>query len=262
NPDLLEALTRSAHWPACDLSHVRFIITGGAPVPLRLIHVYASRGVSLLQGYGLSEASPVVLLLDAGSAAGKPGSAGKPVLLVDVRVAGPDGLPCESGETGELLVRGPNVMAGYWNLPEDTRQAIDADGWLHTGDAARLDEDGFVWIVDRVRDRYLSRGRVVYPGDVERVLVGHPGVADAGVVGVPGAGAGVATGAPEDGELTGAAFVVREQGAAVSADDLLELCRRSLAPYQVPVSLTFTEQLPRSSVGKLLRADLRRLAER
>jgi fatty-acyl-CoA synthase len=245
NPDLLEALTRSPGWPTADFSSVRCYITGGAPVPERLIRTYMQRGVTFLQGYGLSEAAPFVLLLDPASALRKVGSAGKPPLFVDIRTVRPDGTACEPNETGELLVSGPNVMAGYWDRADATREAIDEEGWLRTGDAARIDEAGYVWIVDRVNDAYEVAGHVVYPGDVERVLVEHPAVADAGVV-------------PHDGSSKG--FVVVAAGEAVSESELLEFCRVRLAAHELPSSVTFLDRLPRSSVGKLLRHELDPLA--
>ena len=207
NPDLLDSLLRSARWPSIDLSGIRFVITGGAPVPERLIRAYLERGIQLLQGYGLSEASPVVLLLDPASTLRKLGSAGRPPLLVDIRIVDGGGRDVASGETGELWVRGPNVMAGYWRQPDATRRALTSDGWLRTGDAARRDGEGFVWIVDRIVDGFVSAGRVVYPGDVERMLLEHPAIADVAVVGVPRAG----------GDDIAAAFVVRAPGSEVTA---------------------------------------------
>jgi fatty-acyl-CoA synthase len=251
NPDLLRAMTESSSWRTADLSTLRFVITGGAPVPERLIRACSERGVKLLQGYGLSEAAPAAMLLNYDSALLKPGSAGKPVLMMDARVVRPDGSLCDEGETGELLVSGPNVMAGYWHLPEATARAIDAEGWLHTGDAARIDEEGYFWIVDRVEDRFESSGQVIYPGDVERALARHPAVVDVGVVGVGPAG-----------RQTGAAFVVRDAAMTVTKDDLISFCRKSLQAHQVPGFLTFVDSLPRTSVGKLLRAELRSLAEK
>jgi fatty-acyl-CoA synthase len=247
NPDLLDALARSPLWASADLSSIRVVLTGGAPVPERLIRAYVERGITFVQGYGLSEAGPLALLLDEESARRKAGSAGKPPLLVDVRIVRPDGTTCSSGETGELLVRGPNVMAGYWNRPDATRMAVEGEGWLRTGDAARADDEGYIWIVDRVEDAYATSGGVVYPGDVERVLAQHPAVAEAGVVGVRSG----------EGEV-GAAFVVLAPGRAMSGDDLLAFCRERLDEPEVPRSVTFVEQLPRSSVGKLLREELRR----
>jgi fatty-acyl-CoA synthase len=246
NPDLLDALARSELWPQVDLSSVRFVVTGGAPVPERLIRAWLDRGVMLLQGYGLSEAAPLALLLDPTSALAKMGSAGRPPLLVDVRIVHPDGTVVGPGETGELLVRGPNVMAGYWQRAEATREVLSADGWLRTGDAARRDQEGYVWIVDRVADCFLSDGRPVYPGDVERVLSGHPSIADAGVVQVP---------TRAGGEV--AAIVVLAPAAEATEEEILAFGRQHLAAHQVPASVTFVDRLPRNSVGKLLRAQLR-----
>ena len=245
NPDLLDALARSDRWPRADLSSVRFVVTGGAPVPERLIRAWLDRGVLLLQGYGLSEASPLALLLDPASATTKLGSAGRPPLLVDLRIMGTDQRPVGPGETGELAVRGPNVMAGYWRRPEATRKVLSSDGWLRTGDAARSDQEGYVWIVDRMADCFVSDGQQVYPGDVERVLSGHPSVADAGVVQVPAKGGGSV-----------AAFVVLSAGAQATEADILAYGRRHLAAHQAPASVTFLDRLPRNSVGKLLRARL------
>jgi fatty-acyl-CoA synthase len=241
NPDFLDALTQSAAWPHADLSAVRFILTGGAPVPVRLIHSYLERGLTLLQGYGLSEAAPLALLLDPDSALVKIGSAGRPPLLVDVQIVDPDGTVVGPGETGELLVRGPNVMAGYWRRQDATQQVLSADGWLRTGDAARRDDDGYVWIVDRVADRFQSSGEPVYPGDVERVLTGHPAVADAGVVGT---GRGVT------------ALIVRSPGSALTEQEILGYGRKHLAPHEAPTAVRFVERLPRNSVGKLIRSEL------
>jgi fatty-acyl-CoA synthase len=249
NPDLLDALARSELWPQVDLSSVRFVVTGGAPVPERLIRAWLDRGVILLQGYGLSEAAPLALLLDPDSALTKMGSPGRPPLLVDIQIVGTDETVVGPGETGELLVRGPNVMAGYWRRPEATREVLSADGWLQTGDAARSDDQGYVWIVDRVADRFLSDGRPVYPGDVERVLTGHPSVADAGVVHVLGEGGGEVV----------AALVVLSAGAQATEQEILAYGRQHLAAHQAPASVTFVDRLPRNSVGKLLRAQLRTL---
>jgi fatty-acyl-CoA synthase len=248
NPDLLESLVRSEIWPSADLSCVRFIITGGAPVPEHLIRTYLDRGLTLLQGYGLSEAAPVALLLDPSSALTKMGSAGRPPLLVDVRIVAADSTVVGPGETGELQVRGPNVMAGYWNQPEATGKVMTPDGWLRTGDAARADEQGYVWIVDRIADRFYAEGQPVYPGDVERVLVADPAIADAGVVQLP--------------SETVAAVVVPAAGSTLSEPELLASWRTRLPSHQAPTSVTFVDSLPRSSVGKLLRAELRALADR
>lgn len=243
NPDLLDAMLRSRRWPSTDLSRVRFFMTGGAPVPERLIRAWLARGVPLLQGYGLSEAAPLALLLDSTTALRKVGAAGRPPLLVDVRIVRGDGAIAAVGEIGELLVRGPNVMAGYFRLPEATRAAIDHEGFLRTGDVGRIDEEGDVWIVDRAGDEYVSMGHLVYPGEVERVLLSHPAVVDAGVVGADGAGA---------------AFLVLARDAQVTDGELLTHARAQLPVHAIPAKFTIVPSLPRSSVGKLLRHELRR----
>jgi fatty-acyl-CoA synthase len=246
NPDVLEMLVRAERWQAADLSSIRFMLTGGAPVPERLIRAFHARGVALVQGYGLSEAGPVVLLLDAERSLQKVGSAGRPPLLVEIRIVDPDGRDVDPGRTGELLARGPNVMSGYWRRPAESVEVLIADGWLRTGDAARVDDEGDVWIVDRVDAGFVTGGRTVYPGDVERQLLTHPAVVDAGVAGV----------ATPGGDVVGAAFVVLQPGSSVTTTELLEFVRGRLAPHEVPSSVTLLERLPRSSVGKLLRAEL------
>jgi fatty-acyl-CoA synthase len=250
NPDILRSLTRSQLWPTADLSGVRFLLTGGAPVPEPLIRAYLERGLTLLQGYGLSEAAPVALLLQPEAALSKLGSAGTPPLFVDTKIAGPAGADAGPRQAGELLVRGPNVMAGYWNRPGETAAVLTPDGWLRTGDAARRDEDGYIWIVGRVADSFISHGQVVHPGDVERVLLSHPAVADAGVAPVPASGQ----------EPVAAAFVVMASGAETTEHELLAWCREHLAAHQVPAQVTFTGRLPRNSVGKLIRAGLQNAA--
>ena len=248
-PGLLEGLATTHRWSSADLSSLRFILTGGAPVPDRLVRAYAERGVPLVQGYGLSEAGPLALLLDAASALKKIGSAGRPPAFVDMQIVDADGRDVASGATGELHVRGPNVMAGYWRRPDATREVLLDGGWLRTGDAARMDRDGYVWIVDRFADRFETASGTVFPGDVERVLLSNPAVADAGVVGVASA----------DGGQVGAGFVVLAPGAAVATEELIDHARRDLPAHAVPATIRLVGALPRNSVGKLLRQQLREI---
>jgi fatty-acyl-CoA synthase len=249
NPDSLQALVQSSAWDRTDLSSVRFILTGGAPVPERLLRAYLDRGVLLVQGYGLSEAGPLALLLDPAHALKKVGAAGRPPLLVDVAIVDKDGAAVDEGQTGELLVRGPNVMAGYWNNPDATRDVLSADGWLRTGDAARRDRDGDIWIVDRVADAFDSGGQRVYPGDIERVFGRHPSVVDVGVTKID-----------ETGGSGVVAVVVTAPGVTMPRDDLLAFGRRHLGPHEAPEAVVFARRLPRTTVGKLLRAEVAAIA--
>jgi fatty-acyl-CoA synthase len=248
-PGLLEGLATTDRWARADLSSLRFVLTGGAPVPDRIVRAYAERGVPLVQGYGLSEAGPLALLLDAASALKKIGSAGRPPAFVDVRIVDADGQDVPPRTTGELHVRGPNVMAGYWRRPDATREVLLDDGWLRTGDAVRMDDDGYIWIVDRFADRFETGGGIVFPGDIERVLLSNPAVMDAGVVGVPS----------PDGGWIGAGFVVLTPGASTTAEELIEGARRELPAHAVPATIRLVAELPRNSVGKLLRQELREI---
>ena len=157
---------------------------GGAPMPVPLLKVWEERGVALQQGYGMTETSPAVLTLDKEDAARKAGSSGKPVLHTEVRIVRPDGTDADVGELGELWVKGPNVTPGYWNRP-DANASSFTDGWLHTGDATRVDEEGFYYIVDRWKDMYISGGENVYPAEVENVLHQLTAIAEAAIIGVP-----------------------------------------------------------------------------
>jgi fatty-acyl-CoA synthase len=242
NPDLLEALVRSPRWKDADLTSIRSFMIGGAPVPERLVRTYLERGVTFLQGYGLSEAAPAVSLLDAESALRKVGSAGHPLLHIEVRIVRPDETQCDVDEVGELWVRGPNVMAGYWNRPEATRRAIDDAGWLRTGDAVRRDEEGFLYVVGRVVDMYVVDGVAAHPGTAERVLLTRDDVSEACVIG------------RDDGVE---ALIIPVAGASVSGTELIEFCRAHLPARECPTRVRFVESLPRNPGGKIMRHLLR-----
>ena len=201
----------------------------------------------LVQGYGMTETGPVVLALDQADAARKAGSAGQPLMHVEVRVAAPEGRDAAPGEVGALWVRGPAVTPGYWNNPEATRAAFAEGGWLRTGDAVRVDAEGFFFVVDRWKDMFISGGENVYPAEVENVLYRHPAVAEAAVVGVPD---------PRWGEV-GRAVVVPKPGRAPTEAELLAHCAANLARYKVPRSVVFAETLPRTASGKVHKPTLR-----
>lgn len=245
-PTMFEQMARHPRWAAADLSSLRLLNCGGAPVPTSLIATYQQRGLTFCQGYGMTEASPGALFLDAEHAVGKAGSAGVPHFFTDIRVVRPDLTPAATGETGEVLVHGPNVMAGYWGLPEETAAAF-ADGWFRSGDAARVDADGYVTIVDRFKDMIISGGENVYPAEVEDALLAHPDVAECAVIGVPD---------EKWGESARAVVVVREGSAPDPAAILASLGGR-LAKYKIPKSIVIVPELPRTASGKLLKHHLR-----
>ncbi|MCX4671518.1 o-succinylbenzoate--CoA ligase [Streptomyces sp. NBC_01381] len=246
-PTMYEQMARRPRWHTADLTSLRVLMCGGAPVPAPLIAAYAERGLAFQQGYGMTEASPGVLYLDAEHAVSKAGSAGVPHFFTDVRVVRPDLTETDAGEAGEVLVRGPHVMPGYWGLPQESAAAF-ADGWLRTGDAARRDPDGYVTIADRLKDMIISGGENIYPAEVESALLAHPDVVECAVIGVPD---------PKWGEVPRAVVVARE-GAAPDPDTLLASLTGRLAKYKIPKSLVVAAELPRTASGKLLKPELRR----
>jgi fatty-acyl-CoA synthase len=245
-PAMFDQIARQARWAEADLSSVRQLTCGGAPVPTPLIATYQSRGLNFQQGYGMTEAAPGTLFLAAEHAVSKAGSAGVPHFFTDVRVTGPDLSPVAVGEPGEIVVRGPNVMAGYWGLPEETAAAF-VDGWFRSGDLARVDEDGFVTIVDRLKDMIISGGENVYPAEVEDVLLGHPAIVECAVIGVPD---------EKWGEVP-RAVVVAQEGARLDPDEVIAFLSGRLAKYKIPKSVVVAETLPRTASGKLLKSRVR-----
>ncbi|MEU3851596.1 long-chain fatty acid--CoA ligase [Streptomyces sp. NPDC029554] len=245
-PTMFDQVARHPRWPDADLSSLRILTCGGSPVPTPLIARYQERGLTFLQGYGMTEAAPGTLFLDAEHAVGKAGSAGVPHFFSDVRVVRPDLTPVDVGEVGEVVVRGPHVMPGYWGLPEETAASF-ADGWFRSGDAARVDEDGYVHIVDRLKDMIISGGENVYPAEIEDRLLAHPGIAECAVIGVP-----------DDtwGEVPRAVVVPRE-GAALDPDEVLASLTGCLAKYKIPKSVVVADALPRTASGKLLKSRVR-----
>jgi len=223
---------------------IRFCNSGGAPMPLEVMEAFEQRfGATIIEGYGLSETSPVTHVNPA-TGLRKPGTIGIPVPDTDAEIVDIDTgtrvLP--PGEPGELRIRGPQVMAGYWGMPEETADAM-RDGWFYTGDIATMDEDGYFTIVDRKKDMILASGLNVYPREVEEVLYEHPAVLEAGVIGVPD---------PYRGESV-KAYVVLKPGASATAEELEAYCREHLSAYKVPHAFEFRDTLPKSGVGKVLR---------
>ena len=245
-PAMLEAMQVHPDFAGTDLSHLRTLLAGGAPLTRTTLDTWLDRGVVLQQGYGMTEASPSGLLLDAEDARRKVGSAGRMSFFTDVRVVAADGGPVAPGEVGEVVLQGPNLMTGYWNRPDATAAAF-ADGWFRSGDAATVDEEGYVFISGRHKDMYISGGENVYPAEVENVLVTLPGVRDAAVVGVP----------DERWGETGVAVVVAAPGARIDPDEVIAAVRERLAGYKVPRRVVVVEDLPRTASGKVRKHLLR-----
>jgi len=246
---LVPALVRKLleHCEAKDLSSARFVICGGAALSFDLLKAFKEKtGCLIIEGYGLSEASPVTHCnLPRGLSVKR--SIGLPIPNTDAKIVDAAGVEVPVGEIGELWVRGPQVMKGYWNNPVETANVLQPDGWLVTGDIARMDQDGFFYVVDRSKDMILSSsGFNVYPSEIEQVLALHPLVSEAAVIGVR----------RKDGSESIKAVVVARDG-ALSADDLLTHCRRYLASYKMPKRIEFRRELPRSILGKTLHRMLR-----
>lgn len=245
-PTMFQMMLENPAFETSDLGSVRFFITGGAPCPVPLIEAFASRGLTFKQGYGLTEAGPNCFTLDAKDAVRKAGSVGFPNFHVDVRVVDDEGSEVDPGDVGELLIRGPHVCKGYWRDPEATAKAIQ-DGWLHTGDLVRRDEDGYYYIVDRKKDMFISGGENVYPAELEKALHRHPAIAEAAVIGVPH---------PKWGEV-GRAIVVLKPGMQLSEPEVLAFLQDRVARYKIPKSVVFASELPRNPSGKILKPVLR-----
>lgn len=242
-PAMFAAMARAPEWDSADLSSVRVLMCGGAPVPEPLIRAYQARGLTFAQGYGLTETSPGATFLRAGESVRKAGSAGTPCFFTSVRVIGPDGSDVAPGETGEVHVSGPNVTSGYWGQPP-------LSGWLASGDAATVDADGYIYIRGRAKDMFISGGENVYPAEVEQAILEHPAVAECAVIAV----------ADERwGEVGRAVVVPRPEVAILAPQEILEFLNGRLARYKIPASVVFTDTLPRNATGKLIKSRLRDL---
>jgi fatty-acyl-CoA synthase len=236
-PAMYDMLAAAPGFASADLSGVRNLLCGGAPVPARTIRQYLDRGLSFVQGYGMTEASPGVLLLDRRDVVEHAGTAGVPHFFTGVRLSG----PAAAGEPREIEVSGPNVSSGYWGAP------LRPDEWFRTGDLAMLDSGGYIRLVDRLSDMYISGGENVYPAEVEDAILEHPGVAECAVFGVP----------DERWGETGRAVVVPRPGAVVTGQDVLDHLDGRLARYKIPETVVFATSLPRSGAGKVLKRPLR-----
>jgi long-chain acyl-CoA synthetase len=242
---LMKHLLQNPHFNRIDFSKLKLAITGGMATQKMIAEDWEKRtGVIVREGYGLTESSPVIAMNPI-TANHYTGSVGLPLAGTEISLR--DAAGFVSKEVGELWVRGPQVMKGYWNKPEETARVITEDGWLKTGDIARVDEEGFIYIVDRKKDMILVSGFNVYPQEVESVIASCPGISEVGVTGMPDA---------QTGEQV-KAFVVSKD-ASITAEKIIAYCREQLAPYKVPKSIEFRKTLPRNTVGKTLRRELQK----
>ena len=245
-PAQLQAMISHANWAEADLSGLRAVTTGSTFVPDRFVQAFHARGVPVLQVYGATETAPITVYTNRQDAVARVGAAGKPALHCEIRIVDEDGRDITDGRSGEILIRGPNVMLEYWHQPETTAKAV-RDGWYHSGDMGHVDAEGFCYVDDRKKDMIISGGENIYPAELENILADCEYVAEAAVVG------------RDDktwGEVAVAVVVSRAENTLV-ADDVLKLFEGALARYKHPKDVVFTDSLPRNAMGKVLKDELR-----
>ena len=252
-PTTWKLMMEAPEFPRTNLSSIRWLISGGAPLPQFIADTYRARGVVFRQGYGLTEVGVNCFAMTDADSERKPGSIGKPFMMTEANITDDSGADAGIDAVGELWLRGPHVCRGYWNSPELTAAVLDPDGWFHTGDVARRDDEGFYYIAGRRKDMFISGGVNVYPAEIEAELLKLPAVADVAVVGVP----------DNDWGEVGAAFVVPRAGQAVTPEDVSAFLEGRLARFKLPRHVVFLEALPRTASGKVQKPELqRRFSER
>jgi fatty-acyl-CoA synthase len=247
-PTMYQAMTQASNWQTVDLSSLRFCTSGGAPLPVPLVEQYTrEKHIRFKQGFGMTEYGPGLFALAPEDAIRKAGSIGRPNFFVDVRVVDEDNQPLGPNEVGELVLKGPSRFSGYFNDPDASVKVIDAEGWFHTGDLIRHDEEWYFYVVDRKKDMFISGGENVYPVEIENVLYKHPAVHMCAVIGVP----------DEKWGEVGKACIVLKPDATAAEEELIQFMQEHLARYKVPKSVAFMDSLPLSGMGKILKRDLR-----
>jgi fatty-acyl-CoA synthase len=242
-PAMFLFMSQHPSFATTDLGSVKSLICGAAPVPESLIELYAARGVDFCQGYGLTETAPFSSFLTPEWGISKLGSAGQAPLYSATRIVDTNNQPVPAGERGEICLRGPNIMKGYWNRPEATAEAIDGEGWFHSGDVGYFDDDGFLFICDRLKDMVISGGENVYPAEVEGALYKHESIAEVAVIGLPDEKWGEAV----------TAVVALHDGRQLTLEELREFAQPMLARYKLPLRLHVVAALPRNPAGKVLK---------
>ena len=246
-PTTYQLMADHPEWATTDISSLRTLTCGGSAVPPRIRDAYEARGLSFTQGYGMTETSPGATSMSASMTRQKAGSVGLPHFFTDVRVVGEDGMPVPARTVGEIHVQGPNVFAGYHGQPEATSAAFAADGWFRSGDLGYLDEDGYLYIADRLKDMIISGGENIYPAEVEGLIAGLPGITGVAVIGIPD---------EKWGEVP-IALVTVADGAVVDTETVRAALSGQIARYKIPKAVTIVDDLPRTASGKVRKAELR-----
>jgi fatty-acyl-CoA synthase len=247
-PTMYQVMMQSPHFADADMSSLRFCTSGGAPLPVPVVeHYTAEKGIRFKQGFGMTEFGPGLFALAPEDAIRKAGSIGRPNYFVDVRVVDDDNNPLGPNQIGELVLKGPSVCSGYFNNPEATAAVVDDEGWFHTGDMVTYDEEWYFFVVDRKKDMFISGGENIYPNEIENVLYRHPTVHMCAVIGMP----------DEKWGEVGMACVVLKPDASATETEIIDYLSDHLARYKVPRHVTFMDELPISSMGKILKRELR-----
>ena len=249
-PTTYQLLCEHAAWATADISSLNKLTCGGSAVPLRVLDAYEARGLRFSNGYGMTETAPGATTLPASRSLDKAGSSGLPHFFTDVRIADPLGDLCPAGAVGEIQVKGPNVIRGYWNRPEESAASYSGGGWFKSGDMGYKDGDGFVFVSDRLKDMIISGGENIYPAEVEQAIIELEAVGSVAVIGVPD---------EKWGEVPRAVILLRE-GAELSEQELREHLDGRLARYKIPKSVVFVNDMPRTASGKIRKADLRQMS--
>lgn len=244
-PTMLQLMADSPYFDKVDLSSVRYAIVGGAPMPIPLINIWHEKGIYIRQGYGLTEVGPNCFSLHHDDAIRKKGSIGFPNFYIDTKIVNNAGKECQPNEVGELWLKSPVVTPGYWNKPKETKAAI-TNGWFHTGDMVRADEEDYVYVVDRKKNMFISGGENVYPAEVEAFIVTHTKIKEVAIIGVP----------HERWGEVGHAFIVQKNNPKLTDIEILNFCKGQLAKYKIPKYISFLTELPRNEAGKINRMEL------
>ena len=245
-PTMLQMMADSECFASADLSSLRYVIVGGAPMPIPLINTWHEKGIPIRQGYGLTEVGPNTFSLHQDDAVRKKGSIGFPNFYIEAKIVNDQGIESADNEVGELWFKSPVVTPGYWRKEKETREAI-TDGWFHTGDMVSRDDEGYYYVVDRKKNMYISGGENVYPAEIERVLYSHKKIKEAAVIGV----------ADKKWGEVGVVFVAAKKEGDISEEEIFDFCKGKLAKYKIPKYVKFINQLPRNDAGKVDRNDLK-----